>query len=637
MTANNFIHARNICTNFYYGNQWIAATENTKLIPRPVFNMCALIVDSKASNITNVPSKIVYKTNQKDRQDPLYLTEFSSYLLKEMGYEETKDRLVTQSLIKGTAFIHFFWDETAIGTYGDYVGGTRCEYIDMKDVVVANPKKKDLQSQEYVIIRSRASVKSLRKKLKNKELANKIKPDSDELNETGTQEQNDEKLCTTYLMYYRKGGEVCYSLSTKEVVIFEDKALNPNIYKINEKEMDTEYLDIPDLDLEKNNASDYQEVKFNRYPIAVLTLRESDDSLYGISAIYDIINSQKYINHLYAMQLLNIQNTAWDKYVVKKDALRNQVINDQPGQVLTDFSATGDGIRRLGSQSPMANGSVDLALSVYNMIKTTSQTNDAFLGQSEKQLSGVANSLLQAQNDQPIERMRKKLYSFEEEIGNILVLFIKLYYTYQEFYYELDDATVIRNKTINSISGNGNNQLPTEKFQVGTFNSSSIENLKFHVMVEAMEGSRDSTNKLNNIIQALFINGAWNNMDVHAKKLFIEMYDMPEKDKFRAMVEQEENDYTSQLEQQIAQLQQVIQQQTVTLQRSKNAIEYIGRMNQSLQNSYKTEFDSHQKDIKSLSKKLSLNENDTNNESEYQSKDRQDVKVQKPRSIKKEQ
>ncbi len=633
MNANGFINARNTCTKFYYGRQWEPATENTRTIPRPVFNMCALIVDSKASNITNIPSKIVYKTNQKDREDTIYLTEFASYLLKEMGYEKVKDRLVTQSLIKGTSFIHFFWDESAIGTYGDYVGGIRCEYLDMNNVVVANPKNKDLQSQEYVIISSRSSVRSLRKKLTNKELAKRIQPDSEDNNETGTTDQDNEKLCTTYLMYYRKGGEVCYSLSTKDVVIFEDKALNPNIYKITEKELDTEYLDIPDLDLEKNNAKEYQKVKFSRYPIAVLTLRESDDSIYGMSVIYDIINSQKYINHLYAMQLLNIQNTAWDKYIVTKDALRNQVINNEPGQVLTDFSATGNGIRRLGMQNPMANGSVDLALSVYNMIKTTSQTNDAFLGQSEKQLSGVANSLLQAQNDQPIERMRKTLYSFEEEIGNILVLFIKLYYTYQEFYYELDDATIIRNKTINSVNTNGT-QLPTEKFQVATFNSAGIENLKFHVRVEAKEGSRETSTKLNNILEALFINGAWNNMDVHGKKLFIEMYDMPEKDKFRAMVEQEEEEYVSQLEQQVQQLQGVIQQQMATLQRSKNAIEYVSNLNKSLQNSYKTEFDSHQKDIKNLSKKLSLNESEQAKEAEYQSKDRRDVKVQKPRSQK---
>lgn len=602
MNDNDFISMRDKCTDFYFGKQWVKPSEHTLMIPRPTFNVCELTVNSKAANIVSTPSKLVYKTNN-NYQNTTYLTNFSSYLLKEMKYEKHRINFVEQSLMKGTSFCHIFWDEKAIGTYGDFVGGVRMEYIDMKDIAFSNPKNKDIQSQEWIIIRSRASVKSLKKQLKDKSKINLLEPDNDDNISTGTNESSDSKLCTIYLKYFRIKGEVCYSISTKDVDIIKNKPCNPNLYKV-EGNVDGEYLNIPDTSLEENNDIDYQEVKFNRYPVADLSLKKSDDSIYGISIIYGMINVQKYINQLYAMQLLNVQSNAWDKYVVRKDALRHQVITDEPGQTLVDYSATGNGIRRLGGMNAMANGTVELANNAFQMLKTINQTNDVFLGQADKELSGVATSLFQSQNEMPIDKMRKELWSFEEDIGKVLELFMKLYYSYQEYYYELDDATIIKNQMFNQMNPTMGEQLPTDKFQVDVFQGDLFKNVKFHVTVEAMQGARDSVIKLNNLMEALFINGAWGNMDVHSKKLFVEMYDMPEKDKFRALIEKEENDYVSQLENTIQNQQMHMQQQNVVLQRSQNTIDYLGRVNSSLQQSYKNEVSSHQKDIHTLSKKL---------------------------------
>ena len=539
-------------------------------------------------------------------QNTNYFTNFGAYLLKEMKYDSKKPIFVKQALMKGTSFAHLYWDSKAIGTYGDYVGGVRIEYIDMKDVAVANPRNRDIQAQEYVIIKSRASVISLKNQVKDDKTKELIKPDSQDQNSTDSLEAQNQKLCTTYLKYFRKNGEVCYTLATKDVVIVENKPLNPNLYNIDVKDLDPELSNIPDIELDKNNYDTYQKVKFNRYPIEPLVLNESDDSLYGVSDIKDILNTQRYINQLYSMQLLNVQNTAWDKYIVKKGALKNQVITDEPGQTLIDHHPTGDGIKRMGGMNAMANGTIELANNSFNMLKTVNQTNDVFLGQSQQELSGVATSLYQAQNEMPIDEMRKKLWSFEEEIGKTLELFMKLYYSTQEFYYELDDATIYRNQTINSHIEKSDMQvqkLPTDKFQTQVFDSNLFQNVKFHVTVDVMQGSKESVVRLNSLMEALFINGSWNNMGVHAKKLFIEMYDMPEKDKFRALLEQEENDYISQLENTIQQQNANIQQLQNTLQRSKNTIDYLGRVNTSLQNQFKSEVTAHQHDVKSLSKK----------------------------------
>ena len=99
---------------------------------------------------------------------------------------------------------------------------------------------------------------------------------------------------------------------------------------------------LPDDELKTNNVDDYSEVKFYRYPVHFLTFNESDESIYGKSELNDVIPTQRYINQLWSMQLLNVVNMSWDKYVVMPNALRNQVITDQSGQVLVDYSGTGN-------------------------------------------------------------------------------------------------------------------------------------------------------------------------------------------------------------------------------------------------------------------------------------------------------
>lgn len=609
MEANEFASMIDQCTDFYYGKQWEKSTKYTKRIPKPVLNICRLIVDSKQANIVSTTTKLVFQTNNS-HQETSYFTNFCSYLLKEMQYEKKHRSLLTKNaLIKGISYAYLYWDSNAIGTYGDYVGGLRMERLDAKKVALSNPMLTDIQDQEWIIICSRNSVKSLKSKVKNKNLI--IKPDNFNEGVDDVKEIDDNDLCTTYLKFYRKNGEVLYTLTTADVVIEKDKPLNPNLYKIDVDEIDGQHIAIPAINLNENNVEDYQEIKFNRYPIQALVLKESDKSIYGVSELKDIINTQKYINHLYSMQLLNVQNTAWDKYIVSKGALRNQIITDEPGQVLVDHSPTGNGIRRMGGMNAMANGTIDLANNVFEMAKTINQTNDVFLGQTEQDLSGVATSLYQAQNEMPIDDMRKKLWAFEEELGKTIELFMKLYYSKQEYYYELDDATIIRNKMINSMDINSN--LPTDKFQTGIYDSNDFKNVKFHVTVEAMQGSRDSIIKLNNLMEALFLNGAWGNMNVHARKLFVEMYDMPEKDKFRALIEQEENEYISQLENQVQTLVAQNQQLQNSLKRSQNTIDYYGKFNTSMQQQYKNEVTAHQQDLNKFTKLLSEKENSNNN------------------------
>ena len=107
----------------------------------------------------------------------------------------------------------------------------------------------------------------------------------------------------------------------------------------------------PDLRVARKNLglSEGEEgkVKATLFPIVAGSYEEREHSIYGISEVEGLIPNQKAMNLTMAMQILSTQRLAWGKYIVKKDALKNQDITDEPGQVLVDYSAEGEGIKRL--------------------------------------------------------------------------------------------------------------------------------------------------------------------------------------------------------------------------------------------------------------------------------------------------
>lgn len=556
-----------------------------------MFNICKLQINNKQSNIVSVPVSIKFFTNNS-LQDTKFVTNFAKYLFKEMNHDRHRNKAAFDALVKGTAFQHMYYDQYKFGTYGDYKGGVCEEIIDFSRVAVSNPFSKDIQSQKWIVIKSIKSVGSLKKMLGSD--SKKLKLLERELEESQPNSETpieDADTVNVYLRYFRKNGEVYHSLSTKNVVIYENKPLNPNLIKLKkvkgEKE-DEEWVQLPDEKLDENTFEDYQEVKFYRYPVHPLVFNDSDESIYGKSELNDVIATQRYINQLWSMQLLNVINNAWDKYVVLPNALRNQVISDKSGQVLIDYSGTGNGIKRLGGMNAMSNGVVELSAQAFNLHRTVSQITDLYTGQTEqKDIAASALAQLNNQADKPIDVLRQKLWAFEEEIGKTLDLFIKLYFTTQKFSYELTEAEMIEQ------GANSN------RFVEQDFDGNKFKKVQFHVCVEAVQGTKNSELVQENLVQSLFLNGTWNNMTTHDREFYIKMSPLaaPFKDQMEALLKKQEQDEIAQLQGQLEQLMQQNQMLVNSLQRAKAGIEYMGNVNKSLQSTYKNEVQAHQKDI----------------------------------------
>ena len=594
LSANGYLEERREAIDFYLGKQWKKGRKGNLKIPRAVFNICKLQIINKQANIVSVPVSIKFYSN-KQFQDTSFVTHFVKYLLKEMKHDKHRNKATLDALIKGTAVQHMFYDQLKYGTYGDFEGGVCEEILDFSNLAVANPHNKDVQAQEWVIIRSKKPFKALKTMLKGDEvkikaLEREFKDDKGDTTETPIE---DSEQVFTYLKYFRINGEVYHSLYTKSVEIYTKTPMNPNLISVKkvekENKEDSEWLRMPDNELEKNSPAEYQKTKFYRYPVNVLTLNDSDESIYGKSELNDVIPTQKYVNQLWSMQLLNVINMAWDKYVVLPNALRNQVIDDTSGQVLVDYSGTGNGIKRLGGMNAMGNGVTQLTADAFNLHRTIHQITDLYTGQTDqKDIAASALSQLNNQADKPIDILRQKLWDFEEEIGKTLDLFVRLYFTTQKFNYELSEAEMI-------TTGKD-----TNRYQEAEFNSDDYQNMKFNVVVEAVQGTKNSELVQENLIQSLFLNGTWNNMNTHDREFYIKMSPLaaPFKDEMEALLQKQQQDEITQLQSQLQQVMQQNQTLVSALERAKAGIDYLGNMNKSMERTYKNEVKAHQDDVR---------------------------------------
>lgn len=419
---------------FYEGDQWAAPTKNTKNLPRPVVNIIKMICRSKKSAILATPVKIIYRA-EDDMADVEKFNNFAEYIQKEIGQEALDKKGINDGVIKGSYFYHYYWDSEAKGKNGVREGGLRCEMIDPLNIFFANPTEIDEQKQAWILIASREDVESVKAKADKDTDKDLIAADETD-NKYGTIEQKNNKLCTVLTRYFRQNGEVYCEKATKSVVVNKPFALTPDIQAAAQElgiKEDAPNNSLPDNHEEQslipNTAKAYL------YPIVVGNYEIREDSIYGLGEVEGIIPNQKAINFNLAMSLLNAQEVAWGKYIVTPGALKGQTINNEPGQVLTDYTGTGQGIKKMTEQV-MQTQPLQLVDSLMQMTRNVTGANEVMSGEVlGANMSGAAIAQLQSQAQQPIEELKDAFWLTKEKQGRVLAQFFKLYYSQKEFSY----------------------------------------------------------------------------------------------------------------------------------------------------------------------------------------------------------
>jgi hypothetical protein len=563
--------------DFFEGNQWAKPTDKTRNLPRPVLNICSLIVDNKVSNILGSPVKLNFMGEHEE--DTSKMTRFAEWQQKEMGQEALDEEACENGAVEGTYVYHYYWDETASGRQGEYEGALRGQIIDPLNIYVANPTETDCQRQAYIIIASREEVRAVKEMCDegiNKEL---IVPDDEDQSYNTTEQDNEEldkKLCTVLLRYFRKDGEVYFEKCTKQTIVNTPRALNP---EINEKYLerlengeDSEVTETPDAE-----TDNFDQPKADLYPIEIGVWKRRKNCIFGRGEVEEIIPNQKAINFEIAMELLNHQELGWGKILVKANALNGQVIDNTPGQVITDYTPGNQwGITRLDGSQMTAAGT-QIVATLMEQTRVCNNASEILTGEVlSKDLSGVAIQQIQAQAQKPVAKLQRAFWRSKERIGKILEMFYKFYYEDTEFTYDLkpDEMQTIRERDRQM----GINR-DIQKTQFDVFNGEEFKGEKFSVVVEAGAGTRFSEIMAMDTLNTLFINGTIDRMSNERLEQFITLYPdsaMPFKSELRAIIK-------AQKESELGILKQATEEQKVQIEQLSSYAQSLETVNKNLE------------------------------------------------------
>ena len=472
-----------LSVDFYEGRQWGKVKEGTENFPRPMENFIKMIVDNKRANLLSSPYRIIYKSD-----NPTALTDrfnnFADFWQKDARIKYIDSEAVKQGIIKGTAIYHYYWDNEAVGKGGKNDGALRCQLIDVRNIVFANPQEKDEQKQEWVIIASRSTVKSVRDALP-KHLWESVVADKETNNYDGEFDQDGTEMVTVLTKYFRKNGEVYFVKSTKNILLTEEMSLAPNYEKaykyIEDKIKADSKEDSTNQTPDKPKKEPTKRYKASSYPLVVWAYEEREGSIYGIGEVQGLINNQKAVNNILALQAYSTEFNAFGKLVVKGDALGKQVINNKPAQILYDYSKTAtQGIYRLPDpqMSDMPLKEIETIISLSRSVTgSTEVMSGEVLG---KNMSGQAIAQLQSQAMLPTEEKRQRLQDVKFRQGKIMEMFFRTHYDEdREFTYTDQEYDATANKT-------------KEVVRRDIFNATQYTDEMFDITVEVSAGTRSS-------------------------------------------------------------------------------------------------------------------------------------------------
>lgn len=552
---------------FYEGDQWAAPTKHTKNLPRPVVNIIKMICRNKKSAILSVPVKIVYRA-EDTMADVEKFNRFACYIQKEIGQDALDKKAIDDGVKKGSYFYHYYWDSEAQGKDGIKEGGLRCEIIDPLNIFFSNPTEIDEQKQEWILIASRENVKSVKAKCDGDVDKDAIVADEND-NKYGTIEQDGDKLCTVLTRYFRMNGEVYCEKATKSVIINKPFAITPNLGEAG-KELGLSVEDAPNNSLPDRANGDSlvpSTVKAYLYPIVVGNYEVRERSIYGLGEVEGLIPNQKAINFNLAMSLLNNQELAWGKYVVLPNALKGQTITNEPGQILVDYSGSGQGIKKM-SEQVIQSQPLQLIDTLTQLTRVVTGSTEVMTGETlGAGMSGAAIAQLQSQAQQPVEELKDAFWIVKEKQGKVLAQFFKLFYTDKEFTFTEEQPKVDEQGV--PMQGIAN----TEEVQMtDVFSSSEYGNTEFSVVVEATAGTKASAAGDINALDVLLAKGAI------SIKTYLRAYPedaLSNRSEILKGIEEDEQNQVAQLTQQLQQAQEQLAQSAQIIQQQKETVDKV--------------------------------------------------------------
>jgi hypothetical protein len=401
---------------FRAGDQWPKATDRTKDLPRPVFNVIDQIQSHKVSSVMNENIKMVFSametapqidptTGQQIEDPELQAAElFNRYAdatWERIKQDDLNEEALDSASNVGTCIWHYYWDTSKQGGNKlKWIGEMDGEIIDPVNFFPSNPQQRNVQKQQYIIITHRDDVKAIKEEAKangvSQELVALITPDKetqDQAYDMAKDEITSSQKATVLTKYWRENGYVYFMKVCGNVVVKPKTNTNRKLY-----------------------------------PLEVMQWKRRKKSIFGVGDTEGLIPNQKSINFLIAMQILSVQNTGWPKMLIKKEFIRQNPTNT-PGEILVDSGPPGSWNAQYMVPGMISQAAQGLVSDIMEYTKEASGANESSMGeQVGAQLNASAIMMLQKAAGIPIDSIKRRFYVSMKRIGEIWEEFFKVNY-----------------------------------------------------------------------------------------------------------------------------------------------------------------------------------------------------------------
>ncbi len=433
---------------YYRGEQWDSYSAD---LPRPVFNVIRRMMDYMICTVASGNISISYSDDNlpfvNSKAEAALITQGVDAMTKNAAYrwercklDNLTYRLLTDAAISGDGVIYCYWDPDAES--GQVFSGDIVTAItDSTNIFPADVNTPDIQSQDYIILSGRESVRSLKKEAHehgaSDELISKIAPDREfslGAGDLGAYElEGDDESKATYLIkFWREDGFVCFEKSTRECVIRRVKTA------------------------------------CRLYPVAFFNWYPTKNSFHGTSPISNIIPNQNFINRAYAMVMKHMTDTAFSKVIYDKSKIPEW--SNKVGEAIAAVGGgnVADSVSVVGV-GQLQNGYTELIEQAVTMTKELSGVTDSALGTVIPENTSAIIAL-QETSRLPLELIRTSFSRALEELANIWADMMCVYYPKERLIPCLDgDSVKARQVDFSALS----HSLVRARVEVGNINNYS--------------------------------------------------------------------------------------------------------------------------------------------------------------------
>ena len=450
----NYYDLTDALVDFINGNQW----RNLEVtgMRKPVFNIMNKALRFWVASITANNTKIDLEPLQYSQTEPnetmaeaMNVAEFASAEIANLLEKFKMDNRIREALFKagtiGDVAGHLYFDPDKKpygGAFHDIEGEIEFELVSGTSVYFGNANNADTQSQPYIIISGRDLVSKLKDEAKAYKESDEssIEEDSDYRygGDGDIEVEADGYGKATYIIVYKKKKVT----ETKERIVeveATDEMGNPLIDEFGQPlmmEAIEEYKEERETILVSKcvkNAYIYKDVDtgLSHYPIAWLPWERQESQYHGKPPLAEAMETQIFINLMFAMIMFHLSMTAFPKAVYDADKIANWT-NKIAEAIPVRQLSPGDNIRNIaGYLEPgtMSTQIVQVIQLAYDMTKDMLGVNEAVMGEINPEMaSGKAILATIQQGTIPLENTKANMYEWIEDIGIILLDMMGTYY-----------------------------------------------------------------------------------------------------------------------------------------------------------------------------------------------------------------